>query len=45
MSKALIFALLFAGLPAAYADENGVGDAVGAIVRAPFDAAAASSAA
>lgn len=44
MSKALIFALLFAGLPvAAYADENpvgAVGHAVGAVVRAPLDAAA-----
>jgi Protein of unknown function (DUF1236) len=51
MSKALIFALLFAGLPAAaYADENpvragaeaggAVGGAVGAIVTAPLGAAA-----
>jgi hypothetical protein len=41
MSKALISAILFAALPAgAYADENGVGGAVGAIVRAPLDAAA-----
>jgi hypothetical protein len=40
MSKALIFALLFAGLPAAaYADEGG-GGAIGAIVRAPGEAAA-----
>ena len=39
MSKALIFALLFAGLPvAAYADEGGV--AIRAIVRAPGEAAA-----
>jgi Protein of unknown function (DUF1236) len=39
MSKALIFALLLAGLPAAaYADEGG--GAIGAIVRAPGDAAA-----
>jgi Protein of unknown function (DUF1236) len=39
MSKALIFALLLAGLPAAaYADESG--GAIGAIVRAPGDAAA-----
>jgi hypothetical protein len=39
MSKALIFALLFAGLPAAaYADEGG--GAIGAIVRAPGEAAA-----
>jgi hypothetical protein len=39
MSKALILALLFAGLPAAaYADEGG--GAIGAIVRAPGDAAA-----
>jgi hypothetical protein len=37
--KALIFALLFAGLPvAAYAD--GAGGAVGAIVRAPGETAA-----
>lgn len=37
MRKALIFILLFAGLPAAaYADEN----PVGAIITAPFDAAA-----
>jgi hypothetical protein len=36
MSRALIFALLFAGMPAAaYADEGG-----GAIVRAPGEAAA-----
>ena len=41
MSKALIVGLLFAGLPmAAYADENGVVGGVGAIVRAPLDAAA-----
>jgi hypothetical protein len=52
MSKALIFALLFAGLPAAaYADENNpvnagaaagaaVGGAVGAVVGAPLGAAA-----
>jgi hypothetical protein len=41
MSKALIFGLLFAGLPiAAYADDNGVVGGVGAIVRAPLDAAA-----
>jgi len=39
MSKALIFALLFAGLPAAaHADEGG--GAIGAIVRAPGEAAA-----
>ena len=39
MSKALIFAVLFAGLPAAaYADEGG--GAIGAIVRAPGEAAA-----
>jgi hypothetical protein len=39
MSKALIFALLFAGLPvAAYADEGG--GPIGAIVRAPGEAAA-----
>jgi hypothetical protein len=39
MPKALIFALLFAGLPvAAYADE--AGGAVGAIVRAPGETAA-----
>ena len=51
MFKALIFALLFAGLPAvAYADDNpvraganagaAVGGAVGAAVTAPIDAAA-----
>ena len=39
MTKALMFALLFAGLPAAaYADEGG--GAIGAIVRAPGEAAA-----
>ena len=39
MPKSLIFALLFAGLPAAaYADEGG--GVIGAIVRAPGDAAA-----
>ena len=43
MSKALIFALLFAGLPvAAYADEGG--GAIGAIVRAPVKLRPASSA-
>ena len=41
MTKALMFALLFAGLPAAaYAEDNGVVGAAGAIVRAPLDAAA-----
>jgi uncharacterized protein DUF1236 len=41
MSRALIFALLFAGLPAAaYADDNGVVGGAGAIARAPLDAAA-----
>ena len=40
MSKALILAVLFVGLPAAaYADEGG-GGAIGAIVRAPGEAAA-----
>ena len=39
MSKALILALVFAGLPAAaYADEGG--GVIGAIVRAPGEAAA-----
>ena len=39
MSKALILALVLAGLPAAaYADEGG--GVIGAIVRAPGDAAA-----
>ena len=39
MSKGLILALLFAGLPAAaYADEGG--GVIGAIVRAPGEAAA-----
>jgi hypothetical protein len=39
MSKGLILTLLFAGLPAAaYADEGG--GVIGAIVRAPGDAAA-----
>lgn len=41
MSKALIVALLFTGLPAAaYAEDNGVVGAAGAIARAPLDAAA-----
>jgi hypothetical protein len=40
MTKALMLALLFAGLPAAaYADDSG-GGAIGAIVRAPGEAAA-----
>jgi hypothetical protein len=40
MTKALMFAVLFAGLPAAaYADE-GSGGAIGAIVRAPGEVAA-----
>jgi hypothetical protein len=40
MTKALMFALLFAGLPAAaYAEDNGVVGAAGAIARAPLDAA------
>jgi hypothetical protein len=39
MTKALIFALLFAGLPAAaYADDSG--GVIGAILRAPGEAAA-----
>jgi hypothetical protein len=40
MTKALMFALLFAGLPAAaYAEDNGVVGAAGAIAKAPLDAA------
>ena len=40
MSKALMFALLFAGLPAvAYAEDNGVVGAAGAVAKAPLDAA------
>ena len=40
MSKALICALIFALPTAAYAEDNGVVGGVGAIVRAPLDAAA-----
>jgi hypothetical protein len=41
MPKAMIVALLFVGLPAAaYAEDNGVVGAAGAIARAPLDAAA-----